>query len=375
MPSNIISTETMRLNAICPYFTMFPLVFPLDVLKAHAKTNSRVLDPFCGRGTTNFAARLVGLQTAGIDASRVAVAATQAKLVSPTPQEIVDAARDVLKRSRASVVIPDGRFWQLAYHDDVLHDLCQIRSALMDDLLPKPIATALRGIILGGLHGPIGRTRKSYFSNQSPRTYGPKPAYAVKFWTERDLMPPRVSVIEIIQMRAQRYYGTKSSNVKSITIEGDSRKKETVGNAYDSIGKFDWIITSPPYYGLRTYLPDQWIRNWFLGGPPVVDYSFDGQISHRSRDKFIADLRKVWINIGQQCNPYATLVVRFGSIRDRMIENPEQLITTSLESTGWIKKIVNNANNAAHGNRQADTFCKNRNIPCDEVDVWAHWEP
>ena len=67
-PSQVIETEAMRLNAICPYFTMFPLDFPLGILKVHAKPGARVLDPFCGRGTTNFAARLLGLDTIGIDA-------------------------------------------------------------------------------------------------------------------------------------------------------------------------------------------------------------------------------------------------------------------------------------------------------------------
>jgi len=40
------------LNAVCPYYTMFPLEFPLSVLKRfHTKKSKlRVLDPFCGRG-------------------------------------------------------------------------------------------------------------------------------------------------------------------------------------------------------------------------------------------------------------------------------------------------------------------------------------
>jgi hypothetical protein len=40
------------LNAICPYFTMFPLEYPLRILKKHKKEAPVVLDPFCGRGTT-----------------------------------------------------------------------------------------------------------------------------------------------------------------------------------------------------------------------------------------------------------------------------------------------------------------------------------
>lgn len=371
---NTISAEMMRLNAICPYFTMFPLEFPLGVLQKHAKPDAKVLDPFCGRGTTNFAARLLGLKTIGIDASRIAAAATQAKLVSPTPEEIVAAARAILNRQRRNVDVPQGDFWQLAYNSDVLHNLCQIRDALMNDLPFKPISAALRGIILGALHGPVGYTKQSYFSNQSPRTYGPKPAYAVKFWTERNLIPPHVDIIGIIKDRAQRYYGNKLPIIQASGIQGDSRNRKTVDNVCASVGKFDWIITSPPYYGLTTYLPDQWIRNWFLGGPAKVDYSCCGQLSHAGRDSFIDDLREVWRNVGAYCNPDATLVVRFGSIRNRIIEDPGQLIITSLESTHWTVKDIKSANNAKNGKRQADTFHKHRSIPCEEVDVWAQWE-
>lgn len=47
----------LRLNAVCPYFTMFPLDFPYQHL-LDAQPGEWVLDPFCGRGTTNYAARL-----------------------------------------------------------------------------------------------------------------------------------------------------------------------------------------------------------------------------------------------------------------------------------------------------------------------------
>ena len=373
--AQVITADTVRLNAICPYFTMFPLDFPLGILKAHATPTARILDPFCGRGTTSFAARLLGLRTIGIDASRVATAATQAKLVAPTPGEIVDAANATLRRRRKTVDIPEGEFWSLAYHSDVLRDLYLIRDALLRDSIASHVAAALRGIILGALHGPVGRNRQSYFSNQCPRTYGPKPAYAVRYWAKRGLMPPRVDVSAVIAERAQRYYGNASPNVIGAAIEGDSRQRSTLDEARDVIGKFDWIVTSPPYYGLRTYLPDQWIRNWFLGGPATVDYTSEGQLSHSGRDRFVADLRDVWANVGAHCRPGATLVIRFGSIRDRLVEDPAKLIAASLEATGWVKTSVRHANNAARGKRQADTFHRKRSTPCDEVDVWAQWRP
>lgn len=374
-PAQAVSKETMRLNAICPYFTMFPLNFPLSVLKTRATPDSYVLDPFCGRGTTNFAARILGHRTIGIDSSRVAAAATQAKLVSPTPLEIVDAANAVLIQRKDDFEVPEGDFWERAYHTDVLHDLCRLRNALMDGSVAAPIAAALRGIVLGALHGPVGRKIRTYFSNQSPRTFAPKPAYAVRFWEARNLAPPSVDVMEIVNIRAQRYFGSPPPLVEGKAVEGDSRDGKAMDYACKPMGKFDWVITSPPYYGLRTYRPDQWIREWFLGGPSSVDYGTAGQVSHDGRDKFVGDLHKVWMNTGAQCRPGAKLVVRFGSIGHRMIEDPAQLIADSFGSTDWRITEVRHADNAASGKRQADAFGKVSNMPCDEVDVWARWEP
>ena len=53
---------------------MFPLEFPLKHLKKYKRETSIVLDPFCGRGTTLYAARKLGIKAYGIDSSPVAVA-------------------------------------------------------------------------------------------------------------------------------------------------------------------------------------------------------------------------------------------------------------------------------------------------------------
>ena len=43
------------LNGICPYFTMFPLDFPLNILKRRARAGDVVLDPFGGVAQTAIA--------------------------------------------------------------------------------------------------------------------------------------------------------------------------------------------------------------------------------------------------------------------------------------------------------------------------------
>ena len=67
-----MSTLGTALNAVCPYFTMFPLGFPLRVLSRGERDGGAVLDPFCGRGTTNIAARLLDLPSVGIDSHPLA---------------------------------------------------------------------------------------------------------------------------------------------------------------------------------------------------------------------------------------------------------------------------------------------------------------
>src|SRR6266850_7426721 len=96
-----ILEQRMALNAICPYFTMFPLEFPLRVLKRRKETCKRVLDPFCGRGTTMYAGRLLGLHSYGIDSNPVAVAISEGKLANTTPVRILRCLDEILKNDSA----------------------------------------------------------------------------------------------------------------------------------------------------------------------------------------------------------------------------------------------------------------------------------
>src|ERR1700693_1555089 len=84
-----ISEASAALNAVCPYYTMFPIEFPISVLERFGKRRLRVVDPFCGRGTTIFAARLKGHQAYGIDSSPIAIAIARAKLAETCEDDVL----------------------------------------------------------------------------------------------------------------------------------------------------------------------------------------------------------------------------------------------------------------------------------------------
>ena len=355
------------LNAVCPYYTMYPLEFPLRVLKKYGKPGEWVIDPFCGRGTTNFAARLLEMPSAGVDSSPVAAALAQAKLVYALPDQVVASARAILDAAAEPAAIPRGAFWTLAYHEETLVQLCRLREALLTEC-SSPSRILLRAIILGALHGPRPKGTPSYFSNQAPRTFAPKPTYAVKFWTERCMRPEAVDVLRVIKARAERYLAHPPPDVEGIVHLADSRDPHT----FRDVPRAPWIVTSPPYYGMRTYLPDQWLRLWFLGGPDHVQYRQPrAQLEHTGATHFSGEMARVWRNVAARAAPNARLIIRFGGIHDRNAE-PMDVLRSSLIDTGWKVVTVKPVPDAARGRRQVRQFQASPKKSIAEHDVYCH---
>ncbi len=344
---------------------MFPLDFPLRVLRGRATEGDWVVDPFCGRGTTNFAARLLGLPSFGIDSSPVAVALTSAKLADARVSDVVRVATSILESMPRDVYTPQGEFWELAYERSVLKRVCWFRKELLRDCASDS-RLLLRAILLGALHGPMTKVAASHLSNQCPRTFAPKPDYAVKFWRKRQLKPPRVDLIDVVRTRAWRYLANRPAQTPARVVLGDSRVGCAMGGQ-----RFRWAITSPPYYGMRTYIPDQWLRSWFLGGPSKVAYRPpDKEMDHSSASLFAADLRKVWKGLASSAHDDAKLVIRFGGIADRNVD-PMGLLKESLQDSGWLLTTAVSAGDANAGRRQATQFAHGGSTPMEEYDYYA----
>jgi hypothetical protein len=355
------------LNAICPYFTMFPLEFPLKILR-RSRGVQRVLDPFCGRGTTLYAARHLKVRAVGIDCSPVAVAISKAKLASFSVNATLELAEAMLS-SEMQPTIPQGEFWELAYHPEALRKICLLRAGLLS-AQESDVAILLRATALGVLHGPAVAAG-SYLSNQMPRTFAPKPKYAVGFWRERKMTPPMVDVLSALGRKLRRIdlgsYSSGGEGWRDVHL-GDSSDAKTFGSVPDGI---EVVVTSPPYYGMRTYVADQWLRHWFLGGPSRVDYADPGDLPSSSPAEFARGLGRAWANLATKCADGAHLFVRFGAIPSRTVDS-RRLLLESLEESRvkWHVVSTRGARTAEAGKRQVGQM-RTHGTPVKEFDLHA----
>lgn len=343
------------LNAICPYFTMFPLEYPLNVLQKYKGDTPVVMDPFCGRGTTLFAARRLGFESHGVDSSPVAVAVAKAKLAEVNPGKILALATRLISTKRI-ISAPDSTFFEKAFHPTVLRDLCALRGGLLSLRNETDESVVLRATILGCLHGPMSKSvnKQSYFSNQMPRTFSAKPDYAIRFWSERALCAPKIDVISVLKRKLDRIglqEGIGPSEFKNVNL-GDSRFANSLPRRARN---FSVVVTSPPYYGMKTYVEDQWLRNWFLGGSDFVPYRVYDQIDHAGKVAFTESLGSVWKNMARSNADSLDMHIRFGIIPSARVDAKE-IVRASLESSGerWREVSVRGASTASAGKRQAE---------------------
>jgi hypothetical protein len=185
------------------------------------------------------------------------------------------------------------------------------------------------------------------------RTFSSKPAYSVRYWKKKNLLPRSVNVIEVIERRVERLGMTSTPTVagRSTIHAGDARYARSYAHVPSDI---NLVITSPAYYGMSTYVSDQWLRNWFLGNAPEVPYDVGSQLSQGSPDAFAQSLAKVWNKVGSHLATDAKMYVRFGALPSRL-QDPNRLMRKSLELSDhtWRITRVKRADSSSNGKRQA----------------------
>jgi hypothetical protein len=325
-----------------------------------------VLDPFCGRGTTIYAARRFGMVAWGFDTSPIAVAIARAKLAGTSLEDVATLIDKLLASEPRRV--PQTAFFRVAFSRGTLREVCSLREGLMRLKKDTDASVLVRAAALGCLHGPRSKTMEgaAYFSNQMPRTFSTKPDYSLRYWKEKGLNAPKVSAKDVLLRKLKRILEVKEAQCGTFDQILCADAAETV--AYEKIAKnFSVVVTSPPYYGMRTYIQDQWLRMWFLGGPEDIDYLADEQLRHSGQDSFIEALAGVWRNVHGSEADDLHMYVRFGSVPS-IESDAKRIMRASLEEAGgWRVTSTRTAKDAHAGKRQADQMARGSQ-PAEEYD-------
>ena len=247
---------TYLTHGIHPYAAKFIPQLPRLILQEHTNERHRVLDPFCGSGTTLLEAALLGRKSVGIDSHPIAALISRAKTTPLSEADLADA--DVLiarlKQLRpqdpksAAPLLRDQklRHW---FAPPVIVELNQLRNIIRrvkSDALRTYLQCAFSGVIVG-------------VSNQESET-----RYAAK--------ANEIGAGETIERFAARLRKTlpkirELSSHKSVWENRPAVYCSDVREAGSLLGDtmFDLVITSPPYpNSYDYYLYHKW-RMWWLG--------------------------------------------------------------------------------------------------------------
>lgn len=297
------------LHSICPYFAMFPESFVQKHVLAYSRPGERLFDPFCGRGTTILEGLLNNRQAIGSDINPVAACVAGAKANVPNIQEVVARIDDLeagFKQS-AGAEPPPHEFFGVCFSRDTLQHVLYLRESLRwrDNRIDRFIAA----IALGVLHGESHKTDLC-LSNRMPRTISTKPDYSVRWWQERNLMPPVRDAFHVLRKCALFRLAGKPPPLKGDVVLTDAREAGLALKRYRNTVSL--VVTSPPYLDTTDYAEDQWLRLWFLGGPPRPWARRFSDDRHTSASLYWRFLAEVWAGCAPLLRDDCRVVVRIG---------------------------------------------------------------
>lgn len=355
-----------RFHALCPYFAMFPESFAEYWIGQLSVPGDIVLDPFSGRGTTAFQSLLMGRSCVASDVNDVAYCVTKAKVTAPGEAAIIRRLNALEANYMRREWLPAARkmpvFFQHAYSRDTLAQVLYLRDAL--DWQRVRTDCMIAALTLGVLHGETHKS-PSYLSNQMPRTISTKPAYSVKFWQERELTPPDRDAFALLKTQARYRYESDPPKGEAVVLHRDMRQLAWITDKLPSPIKL--AITSPPYLDVTNFEEDQWLRLWFLGGPPHPTrhrVSRDDRYEHAdSYWSFIADM---WRMLGTVMARTSNVVIRLGARGVKPDDLTDRLIASSRFSQRKIRLVNQSCSDLKK--RQTDSFSPGTKGCLVEVD-------
>lgn len=245
-----------QLHSLCSYQGKLKPSMAHWIVRHFVPRGGRVLDPLGGVATIPFEAALLGHSAVSNDKSPFAATVGRAKLAPPSLGEAEAALDAWWKRVQAvserSIDVSAAEFGLNGtardfFHERTLLEVLRARTVFLSKAIQSDAEAFVWASLLHVLHGnrPYALSRTSH-----PITpFHPKGPTVYKSVREKVLK----------RIRAALDTPLPDGFVRGRGVHGDFRDL-----TQKSVGKFEAIITSPPFLGMRFDRPN-WLRLWFCG--------------------------------------------------------------------------------------------------------------
>jgi DNA methylase len=313
--------RTKHVHRLHPYLGKFIPQLVEAVLDRYFASGSRVLDPFAGSGTTLVQALESGMDAAGADIAAFNCLLMRVKTASYDLFGLERELRDVLARvenASAGSVRPNSyvRRW---YAPQAARELLAFRELIpgyeYQDVLRVVLARAARSA-----------RRTTHFDLDFPREPQLEPYWCHKHRrecrpVERALPFLRRYTLDTLA-RIKEFARVRARGREAVVLHADSR-------GLDFDGRFDGIVTSPPYPGLIDYHEQHRHAYELLGLEDRAELEVGAASAGTSRDaleSYSAGIADVLLNARRFLKPHAPVVI--------VVNDRRQLYPDILERAG-----------------------------------------
>ena len=298
------ATPEARWARLGPYYAMFPISFAKDAIDQYTHPDDLVIDPFCGRGTTPYAAMVANRDALACEINPVGwVYAATKTAPAPNPETVKTRVAEIAETATLEDHEPRSEFQTLAFCPSVLGFLHAARRELRwrSNIIDRTVVA----FILHYLHTKIPQG----LSNQMRHSRAMSPDYCVRWWNNNGYeTPPSVDPVDFLNTKIDWRYkkgipqNAHSGNVAVILGDSTIDMKPT-----DKPARL--VITSPPYSAVTNYKADSWLRLWALGEGPALP-RWDTKQKYVNLSAYETMIRQVFTATAANTHPDAAWLIR-----------------------------------------------------------------
>ncbi|MCD8297875.1 MAG: hypothetical protein LUC88_09920 [Prevotella sp.] len=248
-------------HSLCSYQGKLKPAIAYHLIKTFAPSGGKIFDPFCGVGTIPFEGALNGIESYGMDISKMCYYISQAKVGMTNEAEAFryierldnyikmydEVDEDLIKYSTFGL----NRSLKEYYEINTFKEILKARKFFLENKPENASEMVVISSLLHILHGnrPYALSRTSH----PIIPYAPTGEFAYK------------NLIEKLYLKVGKYF---SQEIPPIFVSGKIYLQDSTHTWPDEINDLDAIITSPPFYDSTRFYSANWIRLWFSGWEP-----------------------------------------------------------------------------------------------------------